>query len=237
MTAQRTRTTAGRICRICNGPGTTVIIKLPGVRESFVHEKCRKRFEEGYTRRCNTCGELCKSSDDCQTDEIGHLMHITCHEKSNSKPTKMMIVKSVRIEDSRTTISDDLDKFSVGRIGTFRNWRSRRFVADRFGIEYFKGSSQRGRVSFTPSTRLRLACTSKHHPRAVGSTAFYLLISFREIDENRTMLIRTTSSSTYDKWASFLSQHIIAVGDSDSEGASECSLSDTYRSVSYSDVL
>eukprot|EP01060_Flectonema_neradi_P000788 TRINITY_DN1048_c0_g3_i1.p1 TRINITY_DN1048_c0_g3~~TRINITY_DN1048_c0_g3_i1.p1 ORF type:complete len:256 (+),score=42.19 TRINITY_DN1048_c0_g3_i1:53-769(+) len=224
------------ICRVCNGSGSLILVKLPGVRASLVHEHCRLDFEDGYTRKCNICEKRCSADDECETDEIGHLTHTRCHKVNNNVDitgSRLTVKrKSVHFNDERATITDTMDKFSVGRIGTFRNWRSRRFVADKFGIEYFKGSSQCGRVSFTPSTRLRLACTRKHHPQAKDSSSNYMLIHFREIDESRTLLIRTSSPGIYAKWSLFLSQHITTIDDSDDEDVSE--FSDTCRSQTFS---
>eukprot|EP01064_Diplonema_japonicum_P024426 TRINITY_DN3499_c0_g2_i1.p1 TRINITY_DN3499_c0_g2~~TRINITY_DN3499_c0_g2_i1.p1 ORF type:complete len:219 (+),score=11.16 TRINITY_DN3499_c0_g2_i1:51-707(+) len=186
-------------CR-CEG-GELIKVKLPGVPLGEVHADCMRLYREEHSRTCERCGDRCTEAETCLVAGDS-LIHEGC----------MKVKKNVRImEQKRETVEGVLDKFSVGRIGTFKNWRTRYFIADQWSIEYYKKSTDPkpcGRVSFTPATRLRVHVTSKHHPQASDSSYHYLSLDFREDSENRTLLLRTSSGEEYEKFTSFFTTHV-----------------------------
>ncbi|KAJ9461036.1 hypothetical protein DIPPA_19732 [Diplonema papillatum] len=120
--------------------------------------------------------------------------------------------KSVQFREIHNgSVACVMEKYSVGRVGTFRNWRTRYFTADHWCIEYRKKTSDVvpcGRICFSPATRLRTVVDAKVHPQACDPNYLYLMIEFDENHRPYTILLRTNSCTEYSRLASFLSEHV-----------------------------
>eukprot|EP01059_Diplonema_ambulator_P015399 TRINITY_DN26518_c0_g1_i1.p1 TRINITY_DN26518_c0_g1~~TRINITY_DN26518_c0_g1_i1.p1 ORF type:complete len:221 (+),score=29.17 TRINITY_DN26518_c0_g1_i1:54-716(+) len=207
--------TMGNVCGQCGIVGEVVLVKLPGVPLAYLHAECVAGFREEYGKICGKCGKVCSEDETCVILEEGAAVHEEC----------LKVKKNVRIvEVKREAVEGVLDKYSVGRIGTFRNWRHRYFIADQWSIEYYRKATDAkpcGRVSFTPATRLRTDVTAKQHPQATDPSYHYFTLEFREDSEDRTLLLRTSNPAEYEKFVNFFRKHVEKYPESDCDTSDE----------------
>ena len=145
-------------------------------------------------------------------------MHVGCVAEGRRGMAKRVAISEPRKE----TVCGTLDKFSIGRANTFKNWRTRHFVADAFSIQYFKNKKDalpQGRIPFNASTRLRTAVSPSQHPQATKPACKYLLLDFDEDTEHRQLLLRFDDPSLHNLFATFLATFLPLCADGPASAA------------------
>ena len=195
------------ICIYCKMP----MGKLLGTQtpEGSIHNDCVPGYKRRNIERCAHCD--CELPAGKRSVINGKKLHPECVADFKAK--------KVWVPPTKTGI---LQKFAVGKSFLFgsKNWKQRFFVlSQKTGFAYFetnqeyeKGAAPKGKVTFTPQTRLVTHPSRSLHREAMNPSKEFIVIFF-EGGKERKLLVAASSWQEHDEWTKVLQAYIKIVDD------------------------